>query len=230
MKKLFSILFMAAFVLILTGCSFGKKDDSDSDTSKYKDAPDTIETCPGCVYSNETASYTSASKHAYEPIPKDKYSSDWKKIAAESDTADVFFGYVLDENDYATRAFVCSVYNNIPYCLEGAAGDSAGGNLQNRIDIYNKNLDIIKTNFNDDCSMNGFVCYPAGEFGKGNNVYLYNPEKYTYDAGEVFMSGFSEYGQSMCASLKSDPDGYTYRINICDTELEDYVNDAAKRG
>ena len=203
MKKILSVLLIA--MLVVVGC--GKKetkDKSGADISKYKDAPDTIESCPNCVYSNEVGSYRENDMYEYKPLAKDKYSSDWKKIAAESDVIDIFFGYVLDDKNYISDAYVCTVYNNIPYCL-GADADA--------------NKELIQKYFQDDCSGNGYWCYiPKGNFGKGNSVDPYGPT----------IQGYYKYDQAYCAS-RSIKDGYTYHLNVCDTEVEDVINDTIGR-
>lgn len=114
-------------------------------TSKYADAPDTIDSCPGCVYSLETnLSYNNGSgDYPQEKLTEDQYSSNWKSILADNDEL-MFFGYIFDDGGNINKAYACGIVKEMPFCLEGNLGDEYGGDSSIRSEAYNRNYSTLQ--------------------------------------------------------------------------------------
>ena len=202
MKKYLSILFVV--MLVVVGC--GKKDVKESNDSKsgsnssssYSKAPDTIESCPGCVYSNTEARYYE--DYYYDKLDKERdyleknqYTTNWKEAASESYVGDMFFGYVLDSNNQITRGFVCAVVDDIPFCLEGSSSDDEFVDDATRDEIYNRNNEVIKSLFGVEFN-EGYQGVEANVGSDSNTrIHIYYQPRY----GSIRLKP-SKYVSSLC--------------------------------
>ena len=86
--------------------------------------PDTIETCPGCIYAffeddaNHVGygrSVTNSTVSSY--LNQNGFTSDYKSLIARTGH-NYFLGFIV-ENDIISQEFACFIKNNIPFCIEG---------------------------------------------------------------------------------------------------------------
>ena len=90
----------------------------------------------------------------------------------ESIAAARFIGLVLNSNHQAERVFACSVYNNIPYCIEETQDSSK----------FNSNYNFVKRVFGEEncnsnesswfCNVDSSWNYYGGNYPLQNDEYV----------------------------------------------------------
>ena len=80
-----------------------------------------IPSCPGCVF----AYYTTAKNYspAGEGDILENGKTDYNEVVEESGK-NSFLGHILDNDGKIERAFVCHIYNDEPFCIEGTIDGS----------------------------------------------------------------------------------------------------------
>ena len=87
----------------------------------------TITSCTGCVFT----------KDGGELFKDQIVDSEATLVNDYSDLGDNFYGLVINNNNnYITNIFVCGIYNNNPFCLEGGDPNKYSHNVEILNDIY----------------------------------------------------------------------------------------------
>lgn len=142
-----------------------------------------ISSCPGCVYTYTTATLN------YGPdgtvLNPDQYTEDYEDISNKR----VFLGMILN-NNRIDRGFVCSIKNNIPFCIEASLSDDDGGDPDTRAANYEKNTNLLQGE-----GLWGDDCYMFGE--QDSTIRCYNGDVVAVDT-DVYGNASTIYEDEIC--------------------------------
>ena len=122
-----------------------KKKSEPIKEKKLADKVDKIPSCKGCVFTYSVNEIYTLWNEEETPtiLSYDSYSKNYEDIVKYSER-DFFLGMVLDSNNKVSRAYVCGIKNNTPFCIEGTPDGSRS--YDNRTLLQSNNL------WNNECS------------------------------------------------------------------------------
>lgn len=212
-----ALLFIFVFNKPESGNSAGGSSDNGSSNSgnsgsvsKYANLPDTIDSCPGCVYTYTAESsivYTpNNSTYTYKSLTSDQYKTNWKDVVSDSGH-ETFLGFILNDDNYPVRAYSCLAMDekDTVFCLEGGVEDKYGGSFASRTEFYKSDKETLDYAFPDSVATTPDYLNDT-DYKKVSGKYqaLINLDgssmrgvATTYDKDWVFCSVFN-YGVAYC--------------------------------
>ena len=168
-----------------------------------KIVPETIASCPGCVFTYATSgSQIHFANDNRSFLDGSQYKNRWIEVVEETEK-DYFLGMILDNNSAVIKVFACSLIDNAtPYCIEGALNDAHGGNEATRAQVYESNVNIMKSFASDD--------YKCADYS--NRGYQCKLRVFAEKSGKVTTHGnsnnmdnwcvVSDEGSAWCTAIK----------------------------
>ena len=161
--------------------------------------PGKIESCPGCkfIFSSNSINFGGANNASATQVSTlTGVTNDYRTL-----NKSYFIGFTETQNGKVDRIFSCGIKGEDPnqgvaYCIEGALGDSSGGNSATRTAVYNANYDLLNNSttglWQGTCNSEGSGIYCSGSVyaktestghmyvGTGSSYCISNPFGYIY--------------------------------------------------
>lgn len=194
---------------------------NDPHNDPHSTAPDTISSCPGCVYAFPTEKWKFANSlsTAYGDqgdflmpltvVNSNEYTTNWKEVPKVQTGKHYFVGIKLKSDNTIERAYACGVLNEIPFCIEGNSLCTNGSTMQNPVH-YNDNQSVLLSNdlygskctssnsFFSGCAQGSSSSFPTLSCSKILNGTTINFVTKAKGNGYVFVGYFDEAANAGC--------------------------------
>ena len=156
------ILVLGITIILLCGCN-KKSEIAESNQ---------IESCPNCVfaYYNEVKTFKQDNNYGLDTLTE--YTKDYTTLKDNNgNQRRVFLGHVLDKDNKIIKAYVCGIYNDKPFCLEGGT-DNSKYNANKKIlnEIFNNCSEYKTQNLKTQCIVENEYLADADYYGRVNII------------------------------------------------------------
>ena len=143
----------------------------------------TIDSCPGCVYTYTTGPlYYSGTPTT---LTSSQYQENYMDVVSETNK-NYFLGLILNDSSTITKAYVCVIKDNVPFCLEGSTDGSS----------YLANKTLLNSLYGQYDSSTGLGC-----LDRESNVVCDSSISVYDDGGVLVTAGSDKCGVSKSGSV-----------------------------